>query len=300
MWRSVIIHSGERLTTRQEWLVLELADGSKKELPLEDLYCIVIDNPELSITIPFLAKLAQYQIHLITTNDKHLPISETFPINAHYKCYKVIKQQIEMTKEFKGAIWQSITCMKINNQATVLENNYADNKVVKRMRELAIEVVPHDSGNREGISAKMFFRNLYGSEFVRFSDDKINSAMNYGYAIMRSCVAKTLISYGFNCAIGIHHISETNEFNLADDFMEPTRALVDAWVVQNIELLEEGLNRVSKSCLVDLINTVVRFDGSMVKLRYALDMMVRSMVTSIETNNTNRLILPELIPTRND
>ncbi len=300
MWRSVIIHNGERLATRQEWLVLEFADGSKKELPLEDLYCIVIDNPELSITMPFLSKLAQYQIHLITTNEKHLPISETFPINAHYKCYKVIKQQIEMTKEFKGEIWERITRIKINNQATVLENNYADKTVVTRMRELAMETVPHDLGNREGIAAKMFFRNLYGSEFVRFSDDKINVAMNYGYAIMRSCVAKTLISYGFNCAIGVHHISETNEFNLADDFMEPTRALVDAWVVQNIDLLEEGLNKTSKACLVDLINTIVRFDGSLVKLRYALDMMVRSMVTSIETNNTNRFLLPELISIRND
>ncbi len=294
MWRSIIIHQGERLSTRQEWLVLEMEDGQKKEMPLADLYSIVVDNPQMSITVPLLAKLASYQIHLITTDEKHMPISETFPLNTHYRCYKVIKQQVEMSADFKGCLWQKIISAKIHNQAAVVANATTAEGVVERLKELAMEVLLHDLGNREGIAAKMFFRNLYGATFIRSSDDKINAGLDYGYAILRSGVAKSLVAYGFNCVIGIHHISETNAFNLADDFMEPLRPIVDAWVIENIDLLEEGLSRTAKTQLIDLVNQDITFDGKRMKVRYAIDMMIRSLVSAIESQNPSRLLLPKI------
>ena len=119
--------------------------------------------------------------------------------------------------------------------------------------------------------------------------------MNYGYAIIRSGVVKSLVAHGFNCVMGIHHISETNEFNLADDFMEPLRPLVDNWVAFNSDCYEEGLSPHVKRELVNLYNKEVLFDGKIMKTRYAMDSMIRSFVTAIETQNPERLILPEMI-----
>ena len=295
MWRSVIIYNGERVNVKDEWLIITFEDGTNKRIPLEDLYCIVLDNRNLNISVPTLSALAKYRVHLITTDEHHLPVSQTFPLNTNYHCYRVLKKQLEMTKEFKGYVWQRIARAKIINQSICLENEWAELEVINRIREMADEVVPHDTGNREGIAAKLYFKNLFGSEFVRFSDDDINSIMNYGYAIMRSGVAKSLVAHGFNCVLGVHHVSEINEFNLADDFMEPLRPVIDEWIVNHPDALGEGLSKYVKGELVNLVNSEILFDGKQMKIRYAIDSMARSFVTAVETNNPERLILPELI-----
>lgn len=295
MWRSVIIYNGERLNVQDDWLVVTLDDGTTKKIPMEDLYCVVIDNQNLVITVPTLSILAKHRVHLIMTDEKHLPVSQLYPLNTNYHCYRIQKKQLDMDDDFKGEIWKRIVKRKIENQAVCLENAWAERDVTNRMRELASEVLPHDVGNREGICAKLFFRNLYGADFTRFTDSETNSFMNYGYAIMRSGVAKSLVVHGFNCVMGVHHISETNEFNLADDFMEPLRPIVDDWISKNPECSGEGLSKYVKNELVCLINSEVLFDGKRMKVRYAIDSMAKSFVTAIETRNPDRLILPEMI-----
>lgn len=294
MWRSVIVYNGERLSVRDDWLIVSFEDNTTKKIPIEDLYCVVIDNKELTLTVPVLSSLAKHRVHLILTDEKHLPVAQMYPLNTNYHCYRVLKKQLEMTENFKGEIWQRITRRKIENQAMCLENQWTERDVVERLRELATEVVPHDYGNREGISAKLYFRNLFGSEFIRFADDNINAFMNYGYSIMRSGVAKSLVAHGLNCVMGVHHISETNEFNLADDFMEPLRPVVDDWIASNTDCLAEGLSKHVKNELVSLVNDEILFDGKTMKIRYAIDSMVKSFITAIETQNSDRLVLPEI------
>lgn len=294
MWRSVIIYNGERLSVKDDWLVVSFEDDTAKKIPLEDLYCIVIDNKELVISVPTLSKIAQHRIHLIVTDERHLPVAQLYPMNVNFHCYHILKKQLEMTDDFKGEIWKRIAKRKIENQAVCLENMWTDRDIILRMHELASEVLPHDEGNREGISAKLYFRNLFGSNFIRFADDDTNAILNYGYAIIRSGVAKSLAAHGFNCVMGVHHISETNEFNLADDFMEPLRPLVDEWTARNTDCLAEGLSKYVKNELVGIVNSEVLFDGKKMKVRYAIDSMIKSFVTALETQNPDRLVLPEV------
>ncbi len=294
MWRSVIIYNGEQLSVQDDWLVVSFEDNTTKKIPLEDLYCVVIDNKNMVLTVPTLSLFAKHKIHLILTDEKHLPVAQMYPMNTNYHCYRIQKKQLDMSDDFKGEVWKLIVQRKIENQATCLENDWADRDIINRMRQLASKVVNHDLGNREGISAKLFFRNLYGANFIRFSDDTVNAILNYGYAIIRSGVAKSLVAHGFNCVIGVHHISETNEFNLADDFMEPLRPLVDGWIAKNSDCLSEGLSKYVKNELVSLVNAEILFDGKTMKVRYAIDSMVKSFVTALETSNPQRLILPEI------
>ena len=295
MWRSVIIYNGERLNVKDNWLIISMEDGKTKKIPIEDLYCVVIDNRELSLSVPTLSELAKYRVHVIVSNEKHLPVAQLYPLNTNYHCFRVLKKQLAMDECFKDEIWRRIIKAKIQNQASCLCNQWVDLDVIKRMELMAKEVIPGDKGNREAISAKMYFRNLFGSGFIRMTDDSINALLDYGYAIIRSGVAKSLVAHGFNCVIGVHHISETNDFNLADDFMEPLRPIVDDWVATNSDCYEEGLSKHVKGELVNLYNKEVVIDGKSTKVRYAIDSMVKSFVTSIETSNPDRLLLPEMI-----
>ena len=83
------------------------------------------------------------------------------------------------------------------------------------------EVKIGDKTNREGHAAKIYFKELFGKEFVRHNDDVINSALNYGYAILLSTINKEIINNGYLTQLGIHHKNEFNEFNLTCDLMEP-------------------------------------------------------------------------------
>lgn len=74
--------------------------------------------------------------------------------------------------------------------------------------------------------------------FSRGNDHVINSALNYGYAIVRGLIARSIVCYGLEPSIGVFHHSELNNFNLADDMIEPFRPLVDLYVSQNYDVAE--------------------------------------------------------------
>lgn len=85
----------------------------------------------------------------------------------------------------------------------------------------------------EALAAKEYF-SYYHKGLNRRGDNPINSRLNYGYAVVRSTIARSLVLAGFHPTFGIHHDSQLNAFNLADDLIEPYRAIVDIVSHENI------------------------------------------------------------------
>ena len=83
-----------------------------------------------------------------------------------------------------------------------------------------------------------------------------NDALNYGYAILRSIIANSLTCKGFILHQGIHHFNQLNQFNLADDIIEPFRALVDIEVYRMFE--EKNLTDSINPNLEKVYNTTVK------------------------------------------
>ena len=298
MFRTVYISGGEKLRIKDNWLTISMPT-SEKQVPIGDIRAIVVDNIHALASMYTLQALAKENIAVIICDDEHLPCCNVVPLNQHYRPYGVLKRQLALTEEFKNLLWARITRSKILNQSMALWIKEGNTPAVMRLEQLAAEVLPGDIGNREGIAAKMFFRNFYGYNFIRFEDDIINSAMNYGYAIMRSTVAQALCSYGYNCALGIHHINENNPFNLADDFMEPLRPLVDLWIDRNNEDLVEKLTKTNKIGLINVVNSNIFLGDKLMKVHNAIDKYVGSLTTAIEHGDVNRLQVP-LMGERNE
>jgi CRISPR-associated protein Cas1 len=292
----LIVYKGEKISVRNNRLVV-LSEENEFEIPIEDIYSIVVDNQVTCITVPSIHKLTDAGVHILICNERHQPVSVILSQNNHYRPLNVIRKQIEMDDELKNNLWDKIIKSKIENQARVLKLCGGKTEKVEHLLEFAMEVYNGDEGNREGISAKMFFREMYGDSFVRMYDDTINAALNYGYAIIRSAFCKTLCAYGYNCVLGIHHINEYNPFNLADDLMEPLRPIVDFWVDQNSDDLIDELTKEQRSKLCDLVNNDVIIDGKKMRVRNAIDVYVRSLTTSIENEDAKYLKLPQIIKT---
>ncbi len=86
----------------------------------------------------------------------------------------------------------------------------------------------------ESLASKEYF-SYYHEGFNRRTEDPINSRLNYGYAVVRSAIARKLVATGFHPTFGIHQDSQLNAFNLADDLIEPYRAIVDLAGHYNID-----------------------------------------------------------------
>lgn len=295
MWRTVIVSSGEKLNIKDNWLVVT-SENSENRVPVNDIYSLVIENRSAMLSVSVLTTLTQAGAHVIFCDEAHMPTTTALPLNNHYRPYNVIKNQINMTQEFKDILWTSIVKQKILNQCSCLRYRGVKSEKVKEIAELSEKIKNGDSTNREAVAAKKYFSALFGVTFRRTDDEVTNHALNYGYAIIRSAVAKTLCAYGFNGTIGIHHINESNPFNLADDIMEPLRPVVDMWTDENCDNLFENLTYINRRDLIDIPNQVILHNGRKMRIRYAIDMYVKSFASAVSRNNALLLQIPELIP----
>lgn len=198
------------------------------------------------------------------------------------------------TDETKGKMWKKIIQIKIRNQASLLEYLEKDPLVIKRLRSLADQVDFEDSSNREGHAAKLYFSELFGPDFhrLRGSVDSYNAALNYGYIVLRACVARTIVAYGLHPAFGIGHRNQFNAFNLVDDCMEVFRPIIDFWVAMTIEE-DDYLNLETKQLLIRRLSAKILINGQRQTVLNAIDLFVQSFIKSMNENNEKLLVYPE-------
>lgn len=293
MYRTLIVENGEELSVEHN--VLQVKNRAEAvPIPLDDIYCIVLDNNRTVISTWAINAICSCGGHMVICNEKHMPSVVIYPEMIHYKPYAVVKEQVQMTEGVKNALWDKIVRAKLCNQAFVLEKSCGEKDIPNRIRQLAEEVKEGDEGNREGIGAKMYFRRLFGEEFIRMNDDGINSAMNYGYAILRSAVVKTLYLYGYYPALGIHHIGIYNPFNLGDDLMEPFRPVIDMWVDLHHLELESELSKEQRHQLVNLLNVNLEYNHKKMKLRNVINAYIKSFTSAIQSEDIRKFNPPEL------
>ena len=142
---------------------------------------------------------------------------------------------------------------------------------------------------------KFISKSCFKNGFNRSFDNVYNACLDYGYTILRGAIARTISQYGYIPCIGIHHKSELNNFNLADDFIEAFRPLIDLWVVQNVTIKEE-FDIEKRKNLVDLLNYDVIMSAKRHSALNAITVMISSFTTSIQSKDYNKLLVPIIVP----
>ena len=106
------------------------------------------------------------------------------------------------------------------------------------MQVWANDVRSGDPDNLEARAAVYYWKSLFCHipDFIREREGVApNNLLNYGYAVLRAVVARSLVASGLLPTLGIHHHNRYNAYCLADDIMEPYRPYVDRLVVDIIE-----------------------------------------------------------------
>lgn len=209
----------------KQLLVTAKNELSSKTIPIEDIGFIVLEHPQISITMKLMEQLNEFNVATVFCDSKHMPCSMLLPLDAHHIQNELFRAQINATEPIKKNLWKQTIEMKISNQALLLDKL---GKSSLQLRTLAKTVKSGDIDNREGFAARMYWIALLGKNFIRDRyGEPPNPFLNYGYILLRSAVARALTGSGLLATLGIHHHNRYNAFCLADDIMEPYRPYVD-------------------------------------------------------------------------
>lgn len=292
-YRQVIIKKSEKIHFKDNQLIIVKKENDFK-VPLEDINYILIEDPTTIITTRLLAEFGKNAISLIICDEKYEPTSIMYPYNYHFKQLEVFTHQLEIDDSIKNEFWNQIVKRKIENSVRVLEMTSKEEFPISKLNEYIDEVVDGDIKNREGLAAKIYFRSIFGSDFIRFYDDNINAALNYGYTILASAIIRNLAVYGLNTYLGIHHNSKINNFNLAYDLLEPYRAVVDRFVYDNKDDIVFPLSFDFRKKLIDLLNKEVLHQNKKYTIEYSISLLIKSYIKSFTTGEI-KLDLPYII-----
>ena len=258
--------------------------------PISDIQILVIDNYQSNISVPLINKLTESNVCTIICGVDHLPKSYILPINGNFATSGNINKQISWKKERKALLHSIIVKYKIENQIEILKQNNKSHEVIKKLYEFVDSIELDDRTNREGLAAKMYFRELFGSNFIRFDDDVINAGLNYGYSIFRSLITSIIVAKGYIANIGIFHKGKQNMFNLSDDIIEVFRPIVDDFVYNTMrdEILFKQEHREK---LIQLTNKKILIDSRKQTVANAINQYLDSIFNYLD-DETNKVLFP--------
>jgi len=263
-------------------------------IPVEDIDTVLVESRQSTISTALLAALAAQGAALFVCNEKHMPNAVLLPFHQHSRQSDVMRAQLGLSKPTKKRTWQQIVAAKIQNQATCLQLQGQESAALY-LNNTAKAVRSGDEGNAEATAAAYYFKRLFGRGFTRKNEeDTRNAALNYGYAILRGCVARSLVVYGFLPAFGLHHHSALNQFNLADDLIEPFRPLVDLFVARTVETSDEEFTPLLRKRLYNLINYEIELNKKTYSTSYAIELAVQGL-SAVCMGRETKMQLPALL-----
>lgn len=233
--------------------------GFCSSVPVEDIGFVILENQEISITMPLLNALADNNAAVIVCSDKFMPNAMFMNLDSNSTQGESFRAQLSVTEPLKKNMWKQIIEAKIRNQAALLHKLDKDGDSLKPYYR---NVKSGDSDNREGVAAKLYWDKLFDDKFIRSrSGPSPNEMLNYGYTVLRAAVARSLTGSGLLPAIGIFHRNKYNAFPLADDVMEPYRPFIDEIVFYLYANGENTLNKYSKSEILKVLYTDTFFEN---------------------------------------
>ena len=143
----------------------------------------------------------------------------------------------------------------------------------------------------EAQAAREYWPHVIRPQFrrERTADDE-NILFNYCYTILRSAVARAVVSVGLLPALGMYHRARLNPYSLVDDLMEPYRPLADSLVIEAVHTMDKPteLKPEVKRALARLLRLDLKTETGISPLMETLHNLAYSLMKSY-THQTEQL-----------
>lgn len=269
-------------------LIKDTINSTERKVSLDEILALVLSSDNIVISKNIINAICESGATIITCDTKYLPTTITLSYTGHWLVNKRIHEQIGCSVPLRKNLWKNIVQHKILNQASILEYFYPNNTNIIKLKRLSKDTLSDDSKNNEGQAAHIYFKSLFGNNFTRNRlKDDINILLNYAYIVLRAMVARAITGNGLLPYLGLKHCNKQNPMPLADDLIEPFRAIADKLVFseiikignpEHIELTPE-----LKKNILTIITYPVRTTKGIMTLTDAIYDFVNSLVLSFET-----------------
>ncbi len=205
-------------------LFCKLDNGETNMIALADLKAIIVVTHGVSFSNHCLAKLLENNVVILHCDNHYQPTGWSLPLERIVRT-KVFYNQIARNEEFENLLWKSILRCKVLNQANNLDlmgdNDHNLFKLINRplMSEANI--------------ARQYWEHYFseiGNPQKRehqWAETFENGCLNYGYAIIKTLIYRSIIVHGMIASLGVHHLGKYKSTPLVYDLMEPYRPFVD-------------------------------------------------------------------------
>lgn len=277
-----------------------IRDESVITKPIEDLSVVVLDHRQITITQGLLEALLENNVAVVTCDARSMPVGLLLPLYGHSTQNERFRSQLAASLPLRKQLWQQTIRAKIENQACVLgKMTEVENRC---MFVWASDVRSGDPDNLEARAAAYYWRNFFSKEHPDFTREREgaapNNLLNYGYAILRAVIARSLVCSGLLPTLGIHHHNRYNAYCLADDIMEPYRPYVDELVMRIIRNHADYavLTRELKAQLLTIPTLDVVINGKRSPLMIAASTTTASLAKCFN-GEQRRIIYPTMMQT---
>ena len=280
---------------KNESLPVEFKKESAATIPVEDIGIVFLDHKQITITQALMEALLENNAALITCNSTHHPVGLMLPLSANTLQNERFRLQVDASEPLKKQLWAQTIVQKIKNQAAVLD---CRNINFDYLIPLYKNVKSGDCDNCEAQAAAYYWQNIFPEipGFRRHREEgPPNNYLNYGYAILRATMARSIVGAGLLPTLGIHHANKYNAYCLADDLMETYRPYVDKLVceIKAVFGLCEDLTKEIKAMFLKIPVIDVLLEGENSPLMAATQRTATSLVKCF-AGEQRKLLLPEM------
>lgn len=285
-----IATDGQHLSAYRGFLVVSKDREEIGRIPLDDVAAVIVHAHGITWSTNLVVALAERGALMVLCGSNHAPVAVCMPLDGHHGQNARMRAQWETGKPLAKQLWREVVVAKIRWQAAVLESRGVR---ADAFDILARRVRSGDSDNVEAQAARRYWPLLMGEDFRRDrAAGGVNGLLNYGYTILRSLLARSVVAAGLHPSVGIHHANRGNAFALADDLIEPFRPLVDAMAVR---LKARGCLEVTpeaKRAFAGLIAVDLPGETGTTTVSGAAVRLAQSLCRCFETGKSSELSLP--------
>jgi CRISPR-associated protein Cas1 len=283
--------AGRYLRLHRGFCLVEEHKQEVGRIALDDLECVIYHSYDGMISQNLMSELAERGIPLVVCNQKQMPVGIFWSLAKHHHSSERLAAQVALSLPKRKTIWQQIVKQKIHNQRQIL---LALQRPCEDLKVLEARVRSGDPDNCEAIAASKYWGRVFSDDFRRDQEgDGINALLNYGYAVLRASVTRSIVGAGMHPGLALHHHNASDPTPLANDLMEPWRPLVDWSVSQLVAQGETELTPKGKASLAEVLLWDMDSRLGCSPLRLCIQRMSQSLA-DICAGKTERLEIAEL------
>lgn len=248
-----IAEDGRHLGKDRGFLTVSSSGAEIGRVPLDDLGGVIVTGHGTTLSLNVAAALAERGISLVLCCPNFVPSALLWPVIGHHAQQRHMEAQITSSARLAPELWAQLVAAKLLQQGAVLAEL---GQPARPFHRLAHVVRPGDPDNREAQGARRYWPLIFGANFRRDQDGPWpNTALNYGYAVLRAAAARAVCGAGLHPSIGLFHRHPHGGMPLADDLMEPFRPMVDLEVWR---LVNEGADTVTPTVKKRLVGVLTQ------------------------------------------